>query len=183
MGIDAEWKAVIPQYSGAAFQPAGASLLQVAVAPSDQGSGGRGYVYLFDLDTLSAAASQDTGNYSDKDEEVGLLLEETARILTRLFSSRHVVKVGWDTNSGDLTMLRAAGNGAFRGCFDRVEAMLDVAKVVSADYRDGSNSSGSGGGGGGKTLRPVLSSRAKRNLSLSDASTAFSVGPCTSPCR
>jgi hypothetical protein len=86
-----------------------------------------------------------------------------------------VVKVGWDTNSGDLTMLRAAGNGAFRGCFDRVEAMLDVAKVVSADYRDGSNSSGSGGGGGGggKTLRPVLSLRAKRNLSLSDASTAF----------
>jgi hypothetical protein len=177
------------QHNAGTYQAPGASLLQVAVANSSNSSNSNSssssnsssgsHVFLFDLDTLALARTQDSGNYSDADMDKALILEETSRVLTRIFSSKTVVKVGWDTNNGDLAMLRAAGMGAFRSCFDRVEAMLDAAKIVSANYEGSAASASSGKGnskGGNGLLRAVVQPRGgggRFQLSLSDAANAF----------
>ena len=86
------------------------------------------------MDTLSLGHTEDSGNYSDRDEDRLLVLSEARRVLGRLFDSFRVVKIGWELGSGDISMLRAAGKGAFKQCFQNNNGLMDLAKIVQSNY-------------------------------------------------
>ena len=193
VSMDAEWRATIPQ-GGGFHQTKGASILQVAVPalqPSASIKRERGpCVLIFDLDTLSLGHTEDSGNYSDRDEDRLLILARARQVLGQLFDSPHVVKIGWELGSGDISMLRAAGKGAFKQCFKKNNGLMDLAKLVQSNYVCSSHhikpqtSTVSGGGASNAhaaessfpahVLRPiVIRKTGNRQLSLSDATEAF----------
>ena len=141
VAVDSEWPASVRPSEQQEEQ--GATLLQIATED---------HVLLFDfvaLQTTDAETQQDGVN-----------------LLTALFHSQSVVKVGWSFNESDLSMLRRSGRDkqfvdVF--AFKRVSSVLDLNRMLVAMY----------GSGQKLKVRDLIDKRQVKSMALSDACLKF----------
>lgn len=141
VGVDSEWRAEMRRSGDSGAEQDGAALLQIAV---------RNKVYLFDLTALA-----------DRLDGTGRTTATTTRtLLTSLFQSPSIVKVGFSFGPSDLHMLRLAGSGAFAAAFvpGCTSSILELDRMIPSMYCI--NSRGS--------IRPLLEGKSSRSISLSD---------------
>lgn len=88
VGVDAEWRAVMSAKGKPSTQ--GASILQISTPQ---------HVYIFDFKLLASSE---------------LLIESTIRVLSAVFSSEYIIKVGWGFGHNDKSKVQLASGGTSR---------------------------------------------------------------------
>lgn len=120
IGVDAEWTGLVPyaqRQNQMGKSSSNCSVLQIAL---------HNEVFIIDFSALSPYRLPQKPKKKDAS-----LPELSKSILERLFRDGTVIKIGWDFNTADLGMLRGAARGYFASCFDSIEGLLDLQKVVS----------------------------------------------------
>ena len=132
VGLDAEWRAVMYEDAGKE-DGEGASILQLAVWSS---------VFIFDLRESGLLVTQQTKGGGPGMMRDGFLAAlGTRELLCALFAQPDIVKVGWDFNNADLSMLKRAGGGLFAQSFDEVIGLVDLAVLYKTVLRKGMGTS------------------------------------------
>ena len=141
VAVDSEWPASVRPSEQQNEQ--GATLLQIATAD---------HVLLFDFVALQMADAETQ--------------RDGVNLLTALFHSPTVVKVGWSFNQSDLTMLRRSGRDKqFVGVFarERISSVLELNRMLIAMY----------GSGQKLRVRDLINERQGKSMALSDACLKF----------
>jgi hypothetical protein len=128
VGLDAEWKANM----NPKIPIGGASILQVAILS---------HVFIFDLNTLGSESSLvNINKKNDKDNKTIIIY--TNRLLSTLFQSEHIIKVGWGFNNSDISMLRISANGKFSSSFQNIRKLLELEKIILIYFSIGNKKDG-----------------------------------------